>query len=133
MRMCVTGLTGAAYGLCNAHINAMKCGTTDQQASDRACQSVQANYEKITGELPPWDPCYNVTCNNGFTCVDGKCLCEVNDDCHQFEDFIDNKCVDPCADQAAKAECPCNFESVPKTTDYWGTLIGNHDPDSYSA
>lgn len=168
-------LTGAAYGLCNEYINAMKCGTTDQQASDRACQRVQANYEKITGELPPWDPCYNVPCADGESCVNGECMCgesptcsdgEVCDQgqclcggvacsadetceagqcvdpcanvtcdngetcvdgqcqcggvqCTEHQDCTDGQCIDPCQSLADTAECPCDFESIPKTTECW--------------
>jgi hypothetical protein len=115
------GLTGAAYGLCNAYINAMKCGTDQQKASNKACERVQSNYEKIVGGLPPWNPCYRVTCKAG-TCEDGKCPCTDNADCYTLEDCsTDGYCVDPCADLAAGGnECPCNFETIPKTIDCWG-------------
>ena len=45
-------LVGAAFGLCNAYCEAMDCDG-EPQASERACDKVLSNYEKITGESMP--------------------------------------------------------------------------------
>jgi hypothetical protein len=42
------GLTGAAWGLCNAYCEAMDCDG-DPQASPEACAKVKANFDKKTG------------------------------------------------------------------------------------
>ena len=91
-----------------------------QNASDTACERVANNYEKETGEsLLPCDPCYDVTCYNGESCVDGTCQCG-GVQCTEHQDCKDGQCVDPCKSLADTAECPCNYEAVPKTTDCWG-------------
>jgi hypothetical protein len=49
------GLSGAAFGLCNAFCEAMDCDSDRPRASARACERVLANYERKTGpgSLPP--------------------------------------------------------------------------------
>jgi hypothetical protein len=53
------GLTGAAYGLCNAYCNAMDCANPNHHASQTACDRVEANFYKISdaSTLPDCDPC----------------------------------------------------------------------------
>jgi hypothetical protein len=38
---------GAAYGLCNAYSNAMKCGTDQQNTSNKVCDRVLYNFRDI--------------------------------------------------------------------------------------
>jgi hypothetical protein len=54
------GLSGAAFGLCNAYCEAMDCDSPNHHASDEACARVKENYEKHTGEPLPCEvacPC----------------------------------------------------------------------------
>ena len=51
------GLTGAAFGLCNAYCEAMDCDHPDSAASPKACQKVQDNFAKHS-EVPL--PCVEV-------------------------------------------------------------------------
>lgn len=46
------GATGAAYGLCIAASH-LKCGTEEEETT-RACERIEENYLKLTGEIPPW-------------------------------------------------------------------------------
>jgi hypothetical protein len=124
-------LTGAAYGLCNSYCNAMKCGTEDQHASDRACERVLRNFRKHSSSslLPSCDPCYNVTCYKGESCVNGECQCGDVGACEPPTDTCDNgECVDPCADLAANGnECPCNFFNLPtQNPQCWGPTSPNY-------
>jgi len=115
------GLEGAAFGLCNAYCKA--CGCDGEPApSTKKCEKLQANYEKITGELPPYDPCFGIICEESSMCVDGECTCESNSDCALLEDCnVDGVCEDPCATLADVAECPCSYLSlIPQTEDCWG-------------
>lgn len=52
--MVCDGLSGAAFGLCNAYCEATDCGDGVNNANDRACQSLRKNWKKHTGldELP---------------------------------------------------------------------------------
>ena len=84
------GLSGRAYGLCNAYCEAMDCESADPQASDEACDKVLGNLMALTGEEPPCaiDPtpcgqrascggsCINSRGNVGI-CVSatGNCIC----------------------------------------------------------
>jgi len=150
------GLNGAAYGLCNAYCNAMKCGTEDQYASDRACERVKNNFfrHSTLQYVPCDDPCLNVICAEGESCVDGTCLCgesptctagDVCDqgacktpcteiaDCDTLEDCTNGYCVDPCEDPEAVATCPCDYAAVPTNTQCWNptnpTEYPNFPPD----
>ncbi len=54
-----TGLTGPAKGLCTAAFN-LGCGT-EAEINSNACASIEENYLKLTGEMPPWlafCPCF---------------------------------------------------------------------------
>lgn len=42
-----------AFGLCNAFCEAMDCDSANPNASQKACDRVQANYERQTGSPPP--------------------------------------------------------------------------------
>ena len=49
-------LEGTAFGLCNSAVQ-KDCGTDEEQNS-QACDSIEKNYVKTTGEMPPWiQPC----------------------------------------------------------------------------
>src|SRR4051794_18845112 len=51
---------GAAFGLCNAYCEAMDCTDPEQAASDKGCQAIKANFEKLTGRPLPCEvqcPC----------------------------------------------------------------------------
>jgi hypothetical protein len=112
------GLEGAAFGLCNAYCKA--CGCDGEPApSTKKCEKLQANYEKIIGELPPYDPCFNVACSDGEMCVDGECICG-DRACTEFEDCEAGLCIDPCADLAAVEECPCNYLAEMPIDNCWG-------------
>lgn len=68
------GESGAAYGLCNAYCDAMDCDGAPE-ASQEACDKVEANYLKITG-MPV--PCEQVSeCSSGADCPDGQ-LCAID-------------------------------------------------------
>lgn len=65
--------SGAAHGLCIAYCEAMDCDSDDPNANKRACKRVHANFEKLTGKIPPCEricPCWerddlkNVTSEN---------------------------------------------------------------------
>ena len=49
------GLTGAAWGLCNAYCEAMDCDSPNTRASERACECVLENFRKASGGINP--PC----------------------------------------------------------------------------
>ncbi len=52
------GLTGAAHGLCTAYCEAMDCDGDAPHASQRACDRVGRNFERMTGGAPPCEcPC----------------------------------------------------------------------------
>ncbi len=54
------GLTGAAFGLCNAYCEAMDCDSPNHHASDNACAQVKRNFERKTGQPLPCEvacPC----------------------------------------------------------------------------
>jgi hypothetical protein len=54
------GLSGAAFGLCNAYCEAMDCDSPNHRASDTACEQVKSNYERHTGQPLPCEvscPC----------------------------------------------------------------------------
>jgi hypothetical protein len=55
------GLSGAAFGLCNAYCEAMDCDNPGHHASDTACAQVKNNYERRTGQPLPCE----VTCPCG--------------------------------------------------------------------
>jgi hypothetical protein len=46
------GLTGAAFGLCTAYCEGLDCDGDAPSASEKACEKLQRNFEKITGGLP---------------------------------------------------------------------------------
>ena len=53
-------LEGAAFGLCNSAVQ-KGCGT-DAEQNSQACDSIEKNYFKTTGEILPWFvacPCWN--------------------------------------------------------------------------
>ena len=120
------GQVGAAYGLCNAYCEAMDCDSDEPKASEKACNKVLANFEKKTdGDIPPCiDLCADVTCPDGETCLDGECFCGEEPTCASGEVCQEGECVDPCAELAAVAECPCNYFDVPMTEECW-TQIGD--------
>jgi hypothetical protein len=65
------GLSGAAFGLCNAYCEATDCGDGVNYASFKACASLQKNWKKKTGlsEMP-------CDCADGETFIPGEgCLC----------------------------------------------------------
>ena len=41
------GLTGSAYGLCNAYCEAKKCGSSDQNGSDESCTQIYDNFKEV--------------------------------------------------------------------------------------
>ena len=95
------GIRGVPNILCNAYCNALKCGTDHQRASDKACDTLQYLFERNTGaELPCQDPCLNITCNDGETCVEGQCIdpC-VNIICGRGEECINGECCIPSLQQ----------------------------------
>jgi hypothetical protein len=47
------GFSGAAFGLCNSYCEAMDCHLAEPKASRRACDQVQKNFEKKTGQPLP--------------------------------------------------------------------------------
>lgn len=47
------GLTGSAFGLCNAYCEAMDCDHPDHSAADVACDAVRENFERKTGTVLP--------------------------------------------------------------------------------
>ena len=47
------GLTGTAYGLCNAYCKAMDCASDTHHASDIACDKKYNKFVKIQGQAPP--------------------------------------------------------------------------------
>jgi len=114
------GQVGAAYGLCTAYCEAMDCDSEYPKASENACAKVEANYMNKTGMVPPCiDLCADVTCPEGETCVDGECFCGEEPTCGQLEMCEEGQCIDPCAELAAEAECPCNYSDVPMTEACW--------------
>lgn len=75
------GLTGAAWGLCNAYCEAMDCDSSSPEANDQACTRVLENFERITGALPP---CEEPVCSeedisecggHERICSDGSRIC----------------------------------------------------------
>jgi len=44
---------GAAFGLCSAFCNAMQCGDSNRQASNKACEKVENQFRRVTGKQPP--------------------------------------------------------------------------------
>lgn len=51
------GLSGNAYGLCNAYCEAMDCDDPEHNASAKACDRVFMNFVDETGTAPPCNPC----------------------------------------------------------------------------
>ncbi len=47
------GLSGAAFGACNAYCEAMDCDSANPHASERACSNQFNRFEKLTGNIPP--------------------------------------------------------------------------------
>jgi hypothetical protein len=54
------GETGSAYGLCNAYCEAMDCDSDDPKASEKACNALLRNYQRITGYAD--FPCEEADC-----------------------------------------------------------------------
>jgi hypothetical protein len=51
------GLSGRAWGLCNAYCEAMDCDSDDPRASDRACERVLESWERqAAGQTIPCEP-----------------------------------------------------------------------------
>lgn len=99
------GLSGAAFGLCNAYCEATDCGDGVNNANESACASLRKNWKKHTGldELP-------CDCVEPFVFVPGEgCECppEQRDECAALGGSFDPvtcKCVLPCAASGAP-EC----------------------------
>ena len=68
--------SGAAFGLCNAYCEAMDCDSPMPKASATACEKVQANFKKKTGE----DLSCGMTCDDLFAECIGL-LEECNTEC----------------------------------------------------
>ncbi len=51
--------SGAAYGLCNAYTNGMKCDTDNPESTEQACTRVSDKFTQITGRpiIPILCPC----------------------------------------------------------------------------
>jgi len=65
------GESGAAYGLCNAYCEAMDCDGAPQ-ASQNACDKVEAKYINITGMTLP---CEAPSCQSDADCPgSAKCI-----------------------------------------------------------
>jgi len=115
------GLSGAAYGLCNAYCEALDCDLdTGYDQHPKACDKVLSNYQKKTDFPGPPCDCRNVCedesqeCRNGCRPGDAECLniccqsfqtCQL--DCCEHDDEIqrvlciencngDEECVKPC-------------------------------------
>jgi hypothetical protein len=53
-------LSGAAFGLCNAYCEALDCDSVAPKASDRACDRVLANFNRVSDDpLPCLCPCWD--------------------------------------------------------------------------
>jgi hypothetical protein len=122
------GLTGDAYGLCDAYCNAMKCGTEDQHASDRACERVLENFRKHHPTDPPCiDPCAKYV-----NTEDDECPC-------QFDQVPPTKqCWQDCTDCNHPHEfIPCSYAECMPTppfpnTDGCRIQLTSTDPGSES-
>lgn len=90
------GQVGAAYGLCNAYCNSLKCESEEHQASERACDALYDNYYRCTGEEPP---CVVITCP-----------------CFTAEELIR---------VFADVECILNFDIRDNSTEQWMKLVYN--------
>ena len=66
------GLTGAAFGLCNA-ATSMNCD--DPQSAPNGCDRVADNFTQMTGETPPWTA---YGCANNSDCAADE-LCRTPD------------------------------------------------------
>jgi hypothetical protein len=58
------GLTGAAYGLCNAYCEAMDCDSANPNANSNACMKVLSDFTKHSEELIP---CGRAVCPCSFS------------------------------------------------------------------
>lgn len=47
------GLSGDAYGICNAYCEAMDCDSPERKASERACEQKYQKFRELTDEDPP--------------------------------------------------------------------------------
>jgi len=122
------GLTGAAYGLCNAYCNAMKCGTDQQNASDNACGKVRNDFFKHSDLLyiPCDDPCQEDVSNN----PENECPCDFSAsnptrDCWSDDELDFSTC--PMAPLGTKNNC----SPGPSVINYWcsfGSDIFGGDP-----
>lgn len=95
------GLTGAAYGLCNAYCNAMKCqllndndDNTNPHANQTACEKVEANFISRAGEEVSL-PCESqVECPAISTWINGSGGCGIEDtEACPIERCVDNGSV----------------------------------------
>ena len=70
------GLTGRAYGICNAYAQAMDCDTGQNRASSQACENLKTKFESLvtpdsssstSGGTATTCPCYSDLSLVGFT------------------------------------------------------------------
>jgi len=59
------GQIGAGYGLCTA-AGHLGCGTESEKNTD-ACEKIEDNFLKTTGEIPPWLEASCWTTSNDYT------------------------------------------------------------------
>ena len=88
------GLSGRAYGLCNAYCEAKDCDSPDHRASDRTCEINLEHYQDETGYPGPPCDCRGV-------CADEKseCLAECTpDDC---------PCINACSNRESRCQASC--------------------------
>lgn len=135
------GLEGAAYGLCNAYCNEMKCGTDQQKASDKGCGKVLNVFKRKSSLLyaPCNDPCAQYVKNN----PDNECLCnfyniKLTADCwgpsqsnNVDEDPVFTSCdFSPCG--AGPSFDECSLEQCtklgPMFCGIWGPRVSLNNP-----
>lgn len=88
------GLSGRAFGLCNAYCEAKDCDSADHRASDRACERNLEHYQDETGYPGP-------PCNCTRVCADERSECLA--DCAPN----DCPCINACNNAGARCEASC--------------------------
>lgn len=102
--------SGAAYGLCTAYCEAMDCDSPAPHAAPRACDRVQANFVRHTGNPLPCDvscPCTALPLFAAFVagtedieaCVSGGGMTNVGNANGFVTVTADNTCSDNGVDQ----------------------------------
>lgn len=94
------GLSGAAFGLCNAYCRALDCPAGH---NGKSCASLRKNWQKQTGQT--LFPCDAVCCQ----CDNGARACSTVKRCRQATQCA---IVDRCVDGQCPSACPCGSDCI---------------------